>query len=240
MTGYERELRTTQRVKTESPYSPWRSVRLEQRRGVWRHSRELLLAPAGKSGGEHTWQRPLALRHVADMSHHGHIPRDAVYTLRAVDQVLDSNNSVIRQTLEETVAAPVTLLRADHETAGPIIGYAVTLADDVGKSLVDMERDFFRAFHRALRPKDLAKFSPQLDLFFWPRLRQPFDHYLVRLGEACRPGRRRSPYAGPGPHRCVPSQTKRRGTGPKARLDEADSSWPQASTLSASAPGSPV
>lgn len=190
MTGYER----TRTGKSDSPYTPWRSVRLEHRRGVWRHSRELLLSPDAKQG-EPIWQRPLALEHVADMSFHRYVPGDAVYTLRVVDQELDGNRSVIRSVLEETVAAPVTLLRADHLIAGPVIGYAVTLADRVGTALVAMERDFFKTFHTAVRPRELGRFSPQLDLYFWPRLREPFDQFLVDLGFILTAGRSAEPVA---------------------------------------------
>lgn len=151
--------------------SPWYPIRLQSPQGVWRHARQLLLAPSGSDELLH--QRPLTLDHVGDMVANEYVPEDAVYTLRVFGQQLDKNYAVVHQVLEEAVAAPVALLRARVELAGPVIGHSVELADQVGAALTQMERDHRMAFH--------AEPSTTLDLAYWPQLAQPFDAFLLAL-----------------------------------------------------------
>lgn len=166
-------------------YGPWYPVRLQEHRGIWRFSQELLLAPFGSA--ERSWQRPLSLDHVAEMVADGVIPRDAVYTLRVFGQQLDPNGSVVEQVLEETVAAPVALLRAEHPVTGPIIGHSVELANLVGSALSQMERE-----HRA---KFRAAPSSGLDLAYWPHLARPFDAFLEALARQLEAGMSPAPAA---------------------------------------------
>ncbi|KXK60009.1 hypothetical protein AWW66_21070 [Micromonospora rosaria] len=169
-----RDGRTTRGKTTKPTYGPWYPVRLQEHRGVWRFSQELLLAPSGSE--ERHWQRPMTLDHVAQLVLDEVIPRDAVYTLRVFGQQLDSKGSVVQQALEETVAAPVTLLRADHPVAGPVIGHSVELANLVGSALNQMDRE-----HRA---QFRAPASAGLALAYWPLLARPFDVFLEALARA--------------------------------------------------------
>ncbi|WP_343449734.1 type I-E CRISPR-associated protein Cse1/CasA [Micromonospora oryzae] len=169
-----REGRTVKGQTTRPTYGPWYPVRLTEHRGVWRFSQELLLSPVGAE--ERHWQRPPTLDHVARMVMEDVIPRDAVYTLRVFGQQLDSKGSVVEQTLEETVAAPVTLLRAAHDVAGPVVGQSIQLANLVGSALNQMERE-----HRA---QFAARSSAELALGYWPLLAVPFDLLLRALAQA--------------------------------------------------------
>jgi CRISPR system Cascade subunit CasA len=159
--------------KRQAKYGPWYAVRLQDRRGVWRHTTEFLLAPSTFEANNR--QRALTLTHVADMVEDGHIPPETIYTLRVFGQQLDKNWAVIEQVFEETVAAPVALLRVDPK-AELVIGYTVQLADQVGTALINMERDYRKTFQ--------AKGDSNLDLAFWPQLAQPFDQFLRELAHA--------------------------------------------------------
>ncbi|WP_432050208.1 type I-E CRISPR-associated protein Cse1/CasA [Verrucosispora sp. NA02020] len=169
-----REARTTRKGTTAPKYGPWYAVRLQEHRGVWRFSQEMLLAPVASE--ERHWQRPLALDHLAAMVVKDVIPRNAVYTLRVFGQQLDSKGSVVQQTLEETVAAPVALLRSDHQVAGAIIGRSIELANLAGSALNQMERQYRAEFRSTA--------SVGLDLTYWPLLSGPFDTFLQALAEA--------------------------------------------------------
>ncbi|MFY1681639.1 type I-E CRISPR-associated protein Cse1/CasA [Micromonospora sp. WMMD730] len=170
--------RTTKGRSTKPTYGPWYPLRLQEHRGIWRFSQELLLAPIGSE--ERHWQRPLTLDHVARMVMDGVIPRHAVYTLRVFGQQLDSKGSVVQQSLEETVAMPVALLRADHPVAGPVIGRSIELANLVGSALNQMDRE-----HRA---QFKAPAAHGLDLAYWPLLSRPFDALLEALARALESG----------------------------------------------------
>jgi CRISPR system Cascade subunit CasA len=87
--------------------------------------------------------------------------------------------------MEEAVAAPVALLRAESSRAGVIIGTAVKLADDVGSALRDMERGY--------RAKMRAEPYADLELAYWPQLPEPFDAFIRNLGAALRQGVTESP-----------------------------------------------
>ncbi|WP_117214290.1 type I-E CRISPR-associated protein Cse1/CasA [Allorhizocola rhizosphaerae] len=193
MAAYQRNPVQKKRTpKTSAPsYGPWYPVRLQVNRGVWRHSEELLLAPAGSE--EAYQQRPLPLEHVAQMVLHGEIADDAVYTLRVFGQQLDSNKSIVEQVLEEAVAAPVALLRAEAAVAGPVIGHSVQLADRVGQELIIMERGYRARLAASLAPDRERKAGPNsLELAYWPRLAQPFDQFLWQLATTLRANRRDS------------------------------------------------
>lgn len=154
--------------------APLLPVRLHPIRGIWRHSVELLLVDLRAEG--RTRQRPRTLDHISELVDGGHIPDDAVYTLRVFGQQLDRNNSVVEAVMEEEVPAPVALLRARNRTLGSLIGCAITLADEVGAALRAMERDY---------RKDLrAEPSSELDLAYWPHLSRPFGAFLCALAEA--------------------------------------------------------
>jgi CRISPR system Cascade subunit CasA len=168
---------------TKAPAAPMLPVRLTPGRGVWRHARELLLA-AGEAADR---RRPLTLDQIAARVEDGYLPRDAVYTLWVFGQQLDSKGAIVRGVLEESVAAPVALLRARDSRIGRIIGHAVGLADDVGGALRTLERDYRAAF-RAGPSEDLA-------LRFWPLLPEPFDRFLRDLARAVDAGSSELPAA---------------------------------------------
>jgi CRISPR system Cascade subunit CasA len=150
---------------------PMGAVLLERHRGVWRHTEELLLPE-----DEHH-QRPYALRELARRVEDGVVDEHAVYTLRIVGQQLDrSGGGAIVAWFEQTVAAPVALLRARSETAGALIGHAVALADGAGSALVHMERDF--------RKEMRGVAASTLDVGYWPVLPGAFDVLLRGLAEA--------------------------------------------------------
>ncbi|GAA2635387.1 type I-E CRISPR-associated protein Cse1/CasA [Dactylosporangium fulvum] len=169
--------------RKSTPVGPLLAVRLMPGRGLWRHARELLLAaPEGSNR-----QRPLALDRIAERSEAGFLPPDAMYTLRVFGQQLDPKGAIVRGVLEESVAAPVALLRAKEPRIEQILGYAVGLADDIGRGLRVLERDY-RAAMRAAPSEDLVR-------GYWPRLPQPFDQFLRELAEAMSTGRSELPAA---------------------------------------------
>ncbi|MEU9884343.1 type I-E CRISPR-associated protein Cse1/CasA [Sphaerisporangium sp. NPDC051011] len=169
MSAFRRPPRKPRQKKWEE----FRPLRLDERRGVWRHTETLLLA-----GDEQERRRPRALDHIADLVEDGIIGDDTVYTLRVFGQRLGSKAAVVASWSEETVAAPVALLRAQHEPAGPIIGHAVDLADQVASALRDMEAD-----HAAAMSVDR---DGTIDLAYWARLPGPFDEFLRALADARR------------------------------------------------------
>ncbi len=193
MAAYQRfeERKKSTRKSSKPSYGPWRAVRLEANRGVWRHAEELLLAPSGSE--EMYRQRPGTLEHVADMVEAEEIAPDAVYTLRIFGQQLDSNASIVEQVLEEAVAAPVTLLRAEETVAGPVIGYSVKLAASVGNELIAMEHAYRAQLAASLSKDRERKAGPKnLELAYWPRLAQPFNGFLRQLATTLRANRRDS------------------------------------------------
>lgn len=157
--------------KSDAPLVP---VRLHPLRGVWRHSTELLITDLRAEG--RTRQRPRTLARLAERSLAGHIPADAVYTLRVFGQQLDSKGSVVEAWLEESVAAPVALLRSQDDTTGALIGWAVTLADQAGSALRRLENQY--------RAEMRADPGAGMDLAYWPRLTIPFNKFLRGLGDA--------------------------------------------------------
>lgn len=161
-------------AKDKPTYGPWYPIRLQQPRGVWRHSQELLLAPHDSE--ERYQQRPFTLDHVARMVEREAIPDDTVYTLRVFGQQLDRRSAVVEQVLEEAVAAPVALLKAKHEVVGPVIGHSVELANLIGNALYQMERDY-RKEHR-------GESAASLELAYWPHLTEPFNRFLWALAVA--------------------------------------------------------
>ncbi|GII05488.1 type I-E CRISPR-associated protein Cse1/CasA [Planobispora takensis] len=169
MSAFRRPPRKPRQKKWEE----FRPVRLDERRGVWRHTETLLLA-----GDEHQRRRPRALDHIAELVEDGVISDDTVYTLRVFGQRLGAQAAVVQSWSEEAVAAPVALLRAQHEPAGPIIGHAVDLADQVAEALRAMESDYAAAMQ--------VERDSTVDLAYWARLPGPFDGFLRALGEARR------------------------------------------------------
>ncbi|MGY4929452.1 type I-E CRISPR-associated protein Cse1/CasA [Streptomyces sp. 900105755] len=175
-----------------------RAVTLDELRGVWRYSQELLLASDKRWWN--TWRaarydkgplpaqeperrRPAALDHIAELVEDGHIPEDTVYTLRIFGQQLGDQGGDTYAWYEEAVPAPVALMRADSARIGRILGYAVSLANDLGEQLKLMERQYAADFHRQLS-KDQEKKSSELEILYWPQLAAPFAAFLRELGQA--------------------------------------------------------
>ncbi|MFC0862379.1 type I-E CRISPR-associated protein Cse1/CasA [Sphaerimonospora cavernae] len=171
LAAFRRPPRKARQKKRED----FRAVRLDGRRGIWRHTEAFLLA-----GDEDTRRRPRALGHIADLVESETIPEETVYTIRVFGQQLGSKGAVVESWAEEAVSAPVALLRARHAPVGPIIGHAVDLADQAGGALRDMDRDFCTAMQ--------AEPGVGIDLPYWAQLPQPFDEFLRKLAEARRNG----------------------------------------------------
>lgn len=163
------------RKPRQKKWGPFKAVRLDERRGVWRHTETLLLA-----GDEQQRRRPRTLEHIAELVENGVIPDDNVYTLRVFGQRLDPKAAVVESWAEEAVAAPVALLRARYESAGPIIGHAADLADQAAQALRDMEKDYAAAMS--------VNRESGIDLAYWARLPRPFDDFLRALARALTEG----------------------------------------------------
>jgi CRISPR system Cascade subunit CasA len=154
----------------------WHPVRMRQRRGVWRHTQELLLA--GGKDQRYERRRPRAVEQLADLAATDLIAANAVYTLRVIGQELDSNGGgSVCCWFDQTVPAPVALLRARDTRIGALVGLAVKLADDIGHGLSGMERDYAKAL-RDRHP------SADLELAYWPHLDDPFAMFLQTLSKA--------------------------------------------------------
>ncbi|GAA2998556.1 type I-E CRISPR-associated protein Cse1/CasA [Actinokineospora diospyrosa] len=149
-------------------------VRLSQRRGVWRHSIELLVVDTREEGRSR--QRPAALDQVDELTEAGILPEDTVYTLRVFGQRLDSKASVVEAWSEESVPAPVALLRARDDRLGALLGSAIALADNAGSAL--------RALQSRFRAGMRAEAETDLDAGYWPALTRPFGELLTDLGNA--------------------------------------------------------
>ncbi|MEU6130778.1 type I-E CRISPR-associated protein Cse1/CasA [Saccharopolyspora sp. NPDC047091] len=151
-----------------------RPIRLEELRGAWRYCRELLLA----APPENPRHRPTVLDHVA-----ANAPEDAVYTLRIYGQALGAKAAVVHTWLQESVPAPVPLLRADEsdDRVGPLLGLAADLADNIGWALERMEKKYEAAF--ALE-KEHAERRSALAQWYWPELSAPFGVVLRDVGVA--------------------------------------------------------
>ncbi|MFI0937415.1 type I-E CRISPR-associated protein Cse1/CasA [Streptomyces sp. NPDC021020] len=176
-------------------------VALDELRGIWRHSQDLLLSSDPRwwntfkaklrSRGalpaeEPQRQRPAALDHIAERVEDGLIPEDTVYTLRAFGQRLGDQGGDTYFWQEESVPAPVALMRADSARIGYLLGYAVSLADDLGEALAMMQRDYYTAFH-GQRPAARGRQQPtpsENATRYWPRLAAPFGSLLRELGTA--------------------------------------------------------
>ncbi|GAA3868746.1 type I-E CRISPR-associated protein Cse1/CasA [Saccharothrix violaceirubra] len=165
--------------KKDAPLLP---VKLVPQRGVWRHSVELLLAD--RPGEGRSRLRPPALDQIAGLAARGHLSDAAVYTLRVFGQKLDDNASVVETYLEEAVAAPVALLRAEEPYLAAMVGTAIALADAAGSAvrrLVDGYRE-----ERVGKDRKRPKAPPGLDLSYWPNLTRAFDDLLIAVGAAHR------------------------------------------------------
>jgi CRISPR system Cascade subunit CasA len=182
MAAFRRPRDTKGRPKRDAPMLP---VRLRPGRGIWRHSVELLMTSLREE--QKSRQRPRALDQIAELAEHGHFPGNTVYTLRVFGQQLDAKASVVEAWLEDTVPAPVALLRARDESLGALIGCAITLADEAGSALRALQADY----RRELR----AEPASDIDLSYWPRLSAPFGTFLVSLGHARVDGRSERPAA---------------------------------------------
>ncbi|KAA2246403.1 type I-E CRISPR-associated protein Cse1/CasA [Solihabitans fulvus] len=171
MAAFRQPVAANGKPKADAPMLP---VRLSPLRGVWRHSVELLLTDVWQEGRSRL--RPRALEQIATLAAHQIIPRDAVYTLRVFGQQLDKNAAVVEAYLEEQVPAPVSLLRAEDQSLGALIGTAIALADDAGAALRNMERDYLK--------DQRAEPTSGLDLAYWPPLDRTFATFLRELGRA--------------------------------------------------------
>ncbi|WP_329791949.1 type I-E CRISPR-associated protein Cse1/CasA [Lentzea sp. DG1S-22] len=166
------------KAKLDAPMLP---VRLHPVRGVWRHSVELLMTNLWEEGK--TRQRPRTLEQISDLAEHGHIPADAVYTLRVFDQKLDPKATVVETWLEEVVPVPVALLRAKDETLGALLGCAIAYADNVGAALRHMQRNY-RTEKQGNRENKRLTPTWSLDVEYWPKLTRPFATFLVQVARA--------------------------------------------------------
>jgi len=168
--------RPYRKEKAAQDKQPWLPVLLQERRGIWRHSRELLLATGEDSSRGHNRQRPFMMDHVAEQIYTELIPSDTEFTMRVFGQQLDRNGGAIEAWLEETLPVPVALLRTTSLRVESIIGFAVGLADDVGSALKWMESQYNKA--------QGAEARHTLELAYWPRLSEPFADFLRRLADA--------------------------------------------------------
>ncbi|MHA6802944.1 type I-E CRISPR-associated protein Cse1/CasA [Salinifilum ghardaiensis] len=169
--------RTKKRGKNIVKEGPAQPVVLEELRGVWRHARELLLG----DGEDAHRERPRTLAHLAERAGDELLSRESVYTLRVFGQQLNSQGGAVHAWQQETLPAPVALLRADprNDAVGELLGLAVGLADDVGDALKRLERDCTAA---------LSGENPSqrrlLAQWYWPRLSEPFADLLRASGRA--------------------------------------------------------
>ncbi|MER7048804.1 type I-E CRISPR-associated protein Cse1/CasA [Streptomyces jumonjinensis] len=186
-------------------------VRLEGVRGVWQYTQELLLpevarwsrsgrkyqgkagekklasknklVPSLVPGAEPARLRPLAVSRV-DGSHV--IPDSTVFTLRVFGQELGKNGGNIVAWYEEEVPAPVALMRARDRRIGYVIGEAVAYADNLGNALRVMETTYRQSFappSSGRRGKPSAALRrAALEIDFWPRVAEPFNELVRRLG----------------------------------------------------------
>lgn len=185
MAAFHRTFTKKEGVPGKGVSGAWKPVQLEELRGVWRHCRELLLADEDNDA-QRERLRPRNLDRVAALhEEQDGLPKSTVYTLRVLGQQLASNPGAVETWLEESVPAPVAVLRAKpwETRLGPLMGLAVEFADQVGDQLKFLERDY----HTALRdqPRKNAE-RKLLQQWFWPRLTEHFNRYLVDLGEDIR------------------------------------------------------
>ncbi|MFE1080519.1 type I-E CRISPR-associated protein Cse1/CasA [Nocardiopsis alba] len=182
MAAFHRTFTKKKNVRGKGVPSAWKPVQLDELRGVWRHCRELLLADEDSpSQREHL--RPRNLDRVAALhEEQDGLPESTVYTLRVLGQQLAPNPGAVETWLEEAVPAPVAVLRAKpwETRLGPLMGLAVEFADQVGDQLKLLEREY----HATLRDQPRKNAERKLLLqWFWPRLTEHFNRYLVNLGE---------------------------------------------------------
>jgi CRISPR system Cascade subunit CasA len=182
MAAFHRTFTKKKGVPGKGVSGGWNSVQLEELRGVWRHCRELLLTDEDNDA-QRERLRPRNLDRVAALHEEQNgLPESTVYTLRILGQQLAPNPGAVETWLEEVVPAPVAVLRAKpwETRLAPLMGLAVEFADQVGDQLKFLERDY----HAALRdqPRKNAE-RKLLQQWFWPRLAEHFNRYLVDLGE---------------------------------------------------------
>lgn len=180
MAAFWRPLTPRGTPKKDAPLLP---LRLYPVRGVWRHSVDLLMIDVREEN--RTRRRPRTLSHLADLAEYGHIPADAVYTLRVLGQQLDDKGAVVQAWLEDQVPAPVALLRARNDSIATLIGNAITLADDAGYALRSLQKGF--------RKDRSASAASSIDLGYWPALPAPFAVFLTELGAAYHQRRSEAP-----------------------------------------------
>lgn len=157
-----------------------RPVVLEDLRGVWRHTREILL-PAPEMGER---IRPRTLDHIAEEVRRDHLPPDKVVTARVFGQRLDPQAGAVHAWLEESMPVPVALLRASEQAPElePLLGHAVSLADDIGDLLNRLERDHAAALGDKPPPRGPNRHL--LTQWYWPELPAPFGVLLRDVGQA--------------------------------------------------------
>jgi CRISPR system Cascade subunit CasA len=180
MAAFWRPLTPRGTPKKDAPLLP---LRLYPVRGVWRHSVDLLMIDVREEN--RTRRRPRTLSHLADLAEYGHIPADAVYTLRVLGQQLDDKGAVMQAWQEDQVPAPVALLRARNDSIATLIGNAITLADNAGSALRSLQNGF--------RKDRSASAASSIDLAYWPALPAPFATFLTDLGAAYQQRRSEAP-----------------------------------------------
>jgi CRISPR system Cascade subunit CasA len=188
-----------------SKRGPLEPVLLQDVTGVWRHSRDLLLAadPLWRStsarrawrrgtsmpvpAGEPERRRPAPLDQIAAAADEALIPDRAVYTLRVFGQQLRGRNAATHAWYEEAIPAPVALIRAADERVGHLIGQATTLAAGLGAALGEMQRSYHRAAGGRTGSTERKREDAVptiLEIEYWPRLAAPFAGFIRELGAA--------------------------------------------------------
>ena len=185
---------------------PLKPVLLQDVTGVWRHSRDLLLAadPLWRSTstyrrkpGRHASlpmpaeeperRRPAPVDQIAAAADEALIPDRAVYTLRVFGQQLRGRNAATHAWYEEAIPAPVALIRAADERVGHLIGQATTLAAHLGAALGEMQRSYHHTAGDRTSSNERTREDAVptiLEIEYWPRLAAPFAGFLRELGEA--------------------------------------------------------
>ncbi|CAM3868072.1 type I-E CRISPR-associated protein Cse1/CasA [Nocardiopsis rhodophaea] len=177
MAAFERQKRYRRGSRGRRTFSLGepRPLVLEDLRGIWRHSRELLI-PTPEMGER---IRPRNIDHIAEMAGHGLIPSSTVYTLRVFGQRLDPQGGSVHAWLQEDLPAPVALLRSNEHVPQleQMLGHAVELADGVGEQLDLLERDYAKALGERL-PTRAEEKRKMLSQWYWPELAAPFGMLL--------------------------------------------------------------
>ncbi|MYR32544.1 type I-E CRISPR-associated protein Cse1/CasA [Nocardiopsis alba] len=185
MAAFHRTFTTKKGARNKRPSSSWKPVQLEEIRGAWRNCRELLLTNESDDR-QHECLRPRGLDRIAELPREeGHFSESTVYTLRLLGQQLDPNRGAVHTWLEETIPAPLSIIREKSYVTPMerLMEVSVSLADDMDDALQRMEHDY----HALLRGTQKAE-RKLLHQWFWPHLAMHFNIHLRNLGERINEG----------------------------------------------------